>query len=1338
MSIAKLFVKVFGEDIFEQLSTVEKQQPEDDDDEAGCSASQDIPKPPKVEDMKLTEQMVIVRNWLTERLNVIELNSIHATKTQRVEMDSRLGPEQTICDIDFTSTVRISADRLSLRSQGSFNTIKANVCVYGGRWMYEVLLHSKGVMQIGWCSNKCTFNENSGVGDTKWSYGYDGSKQQIWHISTSKYGDKWQIGDIIGIVIDVEQEKIEYFRNGHTMGVAFTKLERGPGISFFPAVSLGYNQGVQVNFGNMPFKYPVEGFLPIQSKPIVRLQKADLLLGYLVNLSSVLAHNPTCKKKDYVEGKISTKKTVYVVFATLLIEKLTQVLFDPYVIEDKLLPRIVNLCTIVNATDKDPAVVPGTPESTLGALLSLLWNYLENEEVKYVMRKLVNALLTSYTHTHTGLDYEKQTRAITILTYICTHTQTRKTYLEYKFFKKHCLALLMYIRPPEYKYMQQLVPDPIVWTEGVGGPKQKYLTQVDKLTKATENLYNAQKNFILLLLTNTDGDELAPSSRKIFISKLRRYVMDLSMEQRPFHSFFLMQSSIMHPMDSTVALAFICILIDVTKFLFERELPATPVGGRPEYFFDGTFEYQHFDRVGGVLSHLRKVHRNDISTHLGAERAHELLEEDRTMMRVGELVDPSMFLTTTNLNNIAIVGAQGGPAATFTHFFNPRLNPMPDASPGNSNTESSLSEMFDICVLYYYSVGHKYIVKISSVRDEIAALNEVLRETKFYREDVERKLKVLEDHASVCMNENHSSIVADLKQKFSQRENVFAKRSIELARKQTWYRAVALGKQRRMSIVWLLEKTLHTLNVSSQLGPLFSFVPEVYVNILPILLDTVMDFSHHDLHVQFEIADAECAINLSAEFLGLHSADPRIILASCKDSLLQALGTLTCHKAGVRALERAPKKSQVALVKSLLRPYENRAWGQSNWLLLRFWLGDGYAYRDSRQPSIWQGGNQPIQMGLCRSRAKNETHTGLLHHIAPANQSRHFQKLIGQKLTEDEPFATAFLNSVLSQLNWAFSEFILLLQEIQNTAHRQENAVFEPKQLKICSMCFELTVSLMRCLEMIITVAPEIFQEPSRSNSDLILNRVCQLISQVLSRVTVPPGCFQFIVDMCSSDLNSVTHFPIISAALGILLALLRSELELDRNPQKVTRITRALLTDPSFQFANLEFALGEIKTPILQQTEIPRGNFDPQTRAHIDPLTNDVRVPVPSTSSKRIRADPPIIKFALSDYPTHVTTAEIEEVRRLIEMLRLKQSLLSDITLPSEDSLCPICCAKPITVIFTPCKHQSCSNCIMQHLMNSKVCFYCKTLIKTIETNEGTVIYTNNEYTSAPTFFEI
>lgn len=85
-------------------------------------------------------------------------------------------------------------------------------------------------------------------------------------------------------------------------------------------------------------------------------------------------------------------------------------------------------------------------------------------------------------------------------------------------------------------------------------------------------------------------------------------------------------------------------------------------------------------------------------------------------------------------------------------------------------------------------------------------------------------------------------------------------------------------------------------------------MPEVYINVLPILLDTVMDFSYHDLQFQYEVQDSECVINSAADFLALHSADSRIILASCKDSLLQALGTLTCHKSGIKALERSSKK----------------------------------------------------------------------------------------------------------------------------------------------------------------------------------------------------------------------------------------------------------------------------------------------------------------------------------------------------------------------------------------------------------------------------------------------
>ncbi len=132
-------------------------------------------------------------------------------------------------------------------------------------------------------------------------------------------------------------------------------------------------------------------------------------------------------------------------------------------------------------------------------------------------------------------------------------------------------------------------------------------------------------------------------------------------------------------------------------------------------------------------------------------------------------------------------------------------------------------------------------------------------------------------------------------------------------------------------------------------------------------------------------------MELGASFLTKHSGDDRVVLATCKDALLQAIGTMICHKAGMLTLEKTDFENQIYFIKSLLRPYEERAWGQSNWVLTRFWLGNGFGFRDARPPSVWQsGGKQRTPIGLIRSRGKNGLHTGLLHHIAPACPSEYF------------------------------------------------------------------------------------------------------------------------------------------------------------------------------------------------------------------------------------------------------------------------------------------------------------------------------------------------------------
>ena len=70
-----------------------------------------------------------------------------------------------------SNLVKISKDRLSITSKSAFSTLKCNSCIIAGRYMYELQLKSKGVMQIGFCSSHCKFTQDTGVGDTKYSYG---------------------------------------------------------------------------------------------------------------------------------------------------------------------------------------------------------------------------------------------------------------------------------------------------------------------------------------------------------------------------------------------------------------------------------------------------------------------------------------------------------------------------------------------------------------------------------------------------------------------------------------------------------------------------------------------------------------------------------------------------------------------------------------------------------------------------------------------------------------------------------------------------------------------------------------------------------------------------------------------------------------------------------------------------------------------------------------------------------------------------------------------------------------------------------------------------------------
>lgn len=90
----------------------------------------------------------------------------------------------------------------------------------------------------------------------------------------------------------------------------------------------------------------------------------------------------------------------------------------------------------------------------------------------------------------------------------------------------------MYIKPPDELTLAELLPDEHIWTAGLDGNKDLYLNGCKKLSSCTDALYVLQKNLVQKLVDNTDGDASSPASRKIFCNKLRKYVVENSVEHR--------------------------------------------------------------------------------------------------------------------------------------------------------------------------------------------------------------------------------------------------------------------------------------------------------------------------------------------------------------------------------------------------------------------------------------------------------------------------------------------------------------------------------------------------------------------------------------------------------------------------------------------------------------------------------------------------------------------------------------------------------------------------------------------------------------------------------------
>ncbi|XP_070396204.1 E3 ubiquitin-protein ligase RNF123-like [Dermacentor albipictus] len=1134
----------------------------------------------------------------------IDFELENLSKGQVAESDyGRLGPNHVMFDIcSNVGTFIFNQDRLGVSSQSNFNTIRATCCVFKGKWQYELMLGSKGVMQVGWVTNNCKFSQEKGVGDTIDSYAFDGNRVRKWNVATYTYGEAWVAGDVIGCCIDLDKGTVHFYRNGRSMGEAFSNVRLGPGLAYFPAVSLAFGENLVANFGATPLRHPVEGYRPLEKTSLRDAERARLLLLWTKRLLPVYeeVHKGASQPAYLTDGldvfRQGTKAQALLIAAPVL-RRLGPLLASSHVTEVSFLPFLFQ-------------VFEESPDGRrISTLLELFWALLEPPEIKKCLENVAVALLTGFRFSPCTPDFLHQKRHLCLMLSVLQHDSSRRYLLESILFDKIKFAMFMEVKPPDNETLATLIPD--VWFELMEEVhpteetyrKNLYAAAKQRLKVMSADIENIQLRILEQLTVDTDAPQ-GQTSRDLFLAKFEAFVKENTPGSRTLT---------LDLCPNAVALAFFHRLLALVR----RCLPVFHTSS-------GQLLQEHNLYIPAALF------MTTIGT--GPEVSHVGDTPDQRIVASEIPIPPS---------NRTVRPMQQSAGGNTVHVENETSATAYEAKEEDKSIK--ILQLLDGIVRLYCLCGHAQFVKMSAVkdnmRDYLRAVQEVRRNSAWGERDVAEAL--------------------------SKVEQVFGETLSEQARHVAWLSVVVFSKEKQNDIYWLLNIVLKTLEEASSAGVEFCFVPEYHVEACMKLLTTL---SVHFLPT-CQLSDIPGHYHVLVRystFLAEHFADRRVVNPDVKDALLRALAAHVCPPSTVRALECMPTKSSLALIQALLQPYKNRPWAQTNWILMRLWKGCGYAFRYTVAPH------------LVERMASRPVESTLPNHPAPC-PSVFFQNHIGRWLEDHPEPASAFLGSVLTQLNWSFSQFISMLQEIQNAQSRPERVFINSQQLKICATCFDLSLGLLRVLEMIVNVAPSLVTNPTRPHSELLLARIFQVLSHILNRVTSRCGCFDLVVGMDVAGLEAIDHFPIVAAVTGILVALL-----LKGSVESRETALSGLLAEPCFQLSSLEFLLGGGPTSLVMQ----EGASEEADTANDSPV------------------------FSLANY-SEVKEEEVEQARQLVQLVQSRQP--PPVTF-DEDHICTICYAQGNSVRFVPCGHQSCHVCILTHLANSKECFFCKAVVEKLD----------------------
>ncbi|MBA0869991.1 hypothetical protein Goshw_006199 [Gossypium schwendimanii] len=1156
--------------------------------------------------------------------------------------------------------IRIVKPPLLLESLAVFSSARANAYVWKGKWMYEVILETSGIQQLGWATISCPFTDRKGVGDADDSYAFDGRRVRKWNKEAEPYGQPWVAGDVIGCCIDLAHDEISFYRNGVSLGVAFSGIRKmGPGFGYHPAVSLSQGERCELNFGARPFKYPIDGYHPLQAPPSSSSFVKQLLdcLSRLLDMQSVeRAEHSSVERLRRLKRFVSLEELFYPVSHGICEEFFSVVEADcqgaEYIGWGPLLLFFMGVFGV------------RAPHDWL-SLDRVLDVFLEFQGSHVMFEHIINALSCACKTASLVLTECPYSGSYSYLALVC-HL-LRREQLMVLWWKSSDFGFLfegfLSRKSPNRQDLQCMIPS--VWWPGSCedvSTESSMLLATTALSDAVSKIEEKHRDLCLLVI-----QFIPPLSPPQFPgSVFRTFVQNLLLKYRGADRnmpppgilsnsvLVSLYTVILHFLSEGFGMGDICGWLKSCDssghdigFLHRGGCQSFPIG----LFLKNDPHRAELSRLGGSFSHLSKSHpmhdqeaevirweegcmddEETRVTHLTKQKPCCCSCYDMEFTKCSKY--PIRTTTKSSRHHCSAIPERSAQVAAecSTGSLNEEISDKP------SSSDQSESEFGYRPVQHMRTVPRDSDLASTTLREE-ELLDALLllyhiglapnfKQASYYMSHQSQSISLLEETDKQIRERACKEQLKRLKET----RNNYREEVIDCVRHCAWYRVSLFSrwKQRGMyaTCMWVVQLLL----VLSKLDSVFIYIPEFY---LEALVDCFHVLRKSDPPFVPPTIFIKQGLTSFVTFVITHFNDPRISSADLRDLLLQSISVLVQYREYLAAFESNEVAKQ-RMPKALLSAFDNRSWIPVTNILLRLCKGSGF---------------------------------GSSKHGESSSSSIIFPGLLREACISDEELFSAFLNRLFNTLSWTMTEFSVSIREMQ-----EKYQVLEFQQRKCC-VIFDLSCNLARLLEFCTHEIPQAFL----SGPDTNLRRLTELIVFILNYITSASDVefFDLSLRRHGQSLEKVNRGMILAPLVGIIVNLLDASTDSKFKEHNDIVGVFANMDCPETMHYGLQYMLEyNWATSFRGEAYVPK----------LCRLENFLALLISHTDSKKIEG----LECGEND---------------------------------ADDGMCCICYASEADAQFIPCSHSSCYVCITRHLLNCQRCFFCNaTVLEVVRTIENTV----------------